>query len=99
LAAIYIFYTIPLTLASTLVAPENLEAIMPEFFHWVNEWWVDFSAVVSGLMQSLIWTAFFASCPVIFKAIANFGSKATSVANAEFKALQYFWWFMLTGKY
>lgn len=27
--------------------------------------------------------------------IANFGSKAESVANAEFKALKYFWWFMV----
>lgn len=27
--------------------------------------------------------------------IANFGSKAESVAKAEFKALQYFWWFMV----
>ena len=31
----------------------------------------------------------------IKQAISHFGSKATSVAQAEFKALQYFWWFMV----
>jgi hypothetical protein len=30
-----------------------------------------------------------------YQSIAHFGSKATSVAEAEFKALQYFWWFMV----
>jgi len=34
-----------------------------------------------------------------FQAIANFGSKATSTANAELKALQYFWWFMVLSAY
>jgi len=33
--------------------------------------------------------------PLTQQTIANFGSKANSVANAEFKALQYFWWFMV----
>lgn len=31
----------------------------------------------------------------MFKSIANCGSNATSVASAEFKALQYYWWFMV----
>jgi len=29
------------------------------------------------------------------KAIANFGSGASSVAQSEFQALQYYWWFMI----
>lgn len=32
-------------------------------------------------------------------AISNFGSGATSVANAEFKALQYFWCFMVLAAF
>jgi hypothetical protein len=31
----------------------------------------------------------------MFKAISNFGSGALSVAQAEFSALQYFWYFMV----
>lgn len=31
----------------------------------------------------------------MFKSIANFGSGAVSVAQAEFNALQYYWWFMV----
>lgn len=37
----------------------------------------------------------FTSCTQRNQTIANFGSGATSVANAEYKALQYFWWFMV----
>jgi Calcium-dependent channel, 7TM region, putative phosphate len=32
---------------------------------------------------------------LLTKAIANFGSKATSDAQAEFSALHYYWWFMV----
>lgn len=31
----------------------------------------------------------------VLQFIAFFGSKATSVAHAEFSALQYYWWFMV----
>ena len=51
--------------------------------------------VVSGFAQSLLWTSFFALCPLFFKMVANSGSNANSVANAELRALQYFWWFMV----
>ena len=40
-------------------------------------------------------TTFFAILPQIFKALANFGSGATSVQEAERHALSYYWWFML----
>ena len=96
LATIYTLYTIPLTLASSLVAPERLAELFPQLADRSDSGAFLAGTLVSGMLSALIWTSFFALCPVIFKAIANFGSKATSHAQAEFKALQYFWWFMLT---
>lgn len=96
LVTIYTLYTIPLTLASSLVAADELREVFPGLSDRSNSRAYEIAQLVSGMLSALIWTTFFALCPVIFKAIANFGSKATSVAQAEFKALQYFWWFMLT---
>jgi Calcium-dependent channel, 7TM region, putative phosphate/Late exocytosis, associated with Golgi transport len=87
----FVFYTVPLTLASQLVNPEAVNKLFPKFVGSV----VQKGGGLSGLITALIWSSFFALCPVIFKSIAHFGSKATSVASAEFKALQYFWWFMV----
>ena len=53
------------------------------------------TAHISGFLQGMVWTVFFHLCPTVFKLLANFGSNATSVANAELKALQYYWWFMM----
>lgn len=95
LAAIYSLYTIPLTLASTLLDPSNLQEVFPILAEWSDRDKFGVTKLISGLLSALIWTTFFALCPIMFKSIANFGSKATSVAQAEFKALQYFWWFMV----
>jgi hypothetical protein len=96
LAAIYVFYTIPLTAASTLVDPTQLDELFPEFDKWSNRLGgLEVTKLVSGFMTALIWSTFFAICPIMFKSIANCGSNATSVASAEFKALQYYWWFMV----
>ena len=95
LGGIYFFYTIPLTLASSIVDSETLDEIFPRLAEWAEARNIQITQLVSGMLSALIWSAFFASCPLIFKAISNFGSKANSVANAEFKALQYFWWFMV----
>lgn len=46
------------------------------------------------LQTERLLTAAFPS-PPLYQTIANFGSKAVSAANAEFTALQYFWWFMV----
>jgi len=51
--------------------------------------------MLSGLVSAFLYTCFFALCPVIFKAIANSGSRATSVQEAEKYALQYYWYFMI----
>ena len=89
---LFVFYTVPLTLASQLVDPEAVSRIFPDLNGAASQ----YGAVLSGLVTASIWSTFFALCPVIFRSVANFGSKSTSVASAEFKALQYFWWFMIT---
>lgn len=89
LAFIYVFYTVPLTAASNLVDAESLDRLFPGLKDF------EMSSLVSGFATALIWSAFFAVCPTLFKSIANFGSRATSVASAEFSALQYYWWFMV----
>lgn len=95
LATIYTLYTIPLTAASEFFSSSQLDTIFPELKDWSHEYGWQLSGVLSGLISAMVYTTFFALCPVMFKAIANFGSKATSVAGAEFRALQYYWWFMV----
>jgi hypothetical protein len=92
LFTIYVFYTIPLQAATSLLDPESLEKAFPGYAQWLeDEPWFD--TVISGLLSGLIFTLFFAVCPVMFKFIANFGSNATSQFDAEYTAMQYFWWF------
>ena len=125
LAFIYVFYTIPITAAKSLVSPQNLEQTLPELHNWMNSTEYINAEIMSGLVSALLCkalatqcflnlhcvltilvyfcsllhflsdTAFFALCPVIFKGIANSGSQATSVQEAEKYALKYYWYFML----
>ena len=91
LLLIYVFYTIPITAAQQLVAPQYL----PGLFEWMGRTsWLS-ADIMSGLVSALLYTLFFALCPVLFKTIANSGSQATSVQEAEKYALQYYWYFML----
>ena len=66
LGAIYFFYTIPLTLAQQLVSPESLSKIFPEIEE-LQERSLLLSNIFSGLIPALVWTAFFAVCPPMFK--------------------------------
>lgn len=91
----FVFYTIPLSLASQLVDPEQLDRLIPSNADIEAVDRIRVAHIMAGLITALIWSTFFALCPVFFKSIANFGSKATSAANTEFKALQYYWWFMV----
>jgi hypothetical protein len=52
-------------------------------------------SVVSGLLSGLLVTLFLSVCPFMFKALANFGSGATSIRQAEYRALRYYWIFIL----
>jgi len=94
LAAIYVFYTFPISAAAAFADPTKLYELWPELENIVNNR-VLFKQILSGIVPALLFTLFFALCPVMFKSIANFGSNATSVAVAEKAALRYYWWFMV----
>lgn len=95
LVFIYVFYTIPITAAQSLVAPQTLQKTLPGLQEWLSQSKYLSAEIMSGLVSALLYTSFFALCPVMFKAIANSGSQATSVQEAEKFALQYYWYFML----
>ena len=87
LALIFVFYTVPLTVVGNLASKENLEALIPGLADIANQnSFVD--RLLQGFIPALLFSLFFALCPVMFKAISNFGSNAISVNQAEFKALQ-----------
>jgi len=94
LGSIYVFYTIPLTFATSLIDASKLNELIPGYEEWVQKS-VIINNIFSGILPALIWTTFFALCPTMFKTIANFGSNAHSVYKAEFKAMQYYWWFLI----
>jgi hypothetical protein len=80
--------------ASTALAPDNLAESFPALRGLrENDF---FRNVLAGLLTGVLWTLFFSICPYIFKSIANFGSGATSVREAEFIATKYYWVFLLT---
>jgi hypothetical protein len=79
--------------ASTALAPANLAQSFPALNGLRNNDF--FRNVLSGFLTGFVWTLFFSICPFIFKAIANFGSGATSLRQAEFIALKYYWVFIL----
>ena len=54
-----------------------------------------FSILTMSFFSGILYTIFFSVCPFIFKALANYGSGASSLQNAEYKALQYYWIFIL----
>lgn len=87
LVVMYVFYTLPLTFISTLVAPEKLEKVIPGLAKLADEN-PFFNRLLQGVVPAILNSLFFALCPVIFKAISNFGSNAISVNQAEYIALQ-----------
>jgi len=95
LAAIYFFYTIPLTAAASYANSENLTSLFPGL--------LDSETVTPDLLSSLfgalIWSLFFSACPIMLRTISNFGSNATSNVEAEFWATKAFWWFMLVSAF
>lgn len=79
-------YTIPLSLTSSLVSSRQLAIWFPN---------VKDVGALSGILTGLLYTGFFSVCPFIFKSLANFGSGATSLRQAEFLAIRYYWIFIL----
>jgi len=97
LGSIYIFYILPLTAVQEWLSPEILQGILPNLDNWLQNEFAKY--IFSGFIPALVWTGFYAVCPPMFKAIANFGSNATSAACAEGSALRYFWWFMIVSAF
>jgi hypothetical protein len=87
LACIFVFYTIPLTFAGALVAPEKLENLFPGIEEAANDN-ILLNNILSGILPAIFYSIFFALCPIMFKTLSNFGSNAVSVNQAEFIALQ-----------
>ena len=81
--------------AKKVVEPSSLQKTMPGLYNWFQQTKYLSADIMSGLVSALLYTTFFALCPVIFKMIANSGSQSTSVQEAEKYALQYYWYFML----
>ncbi|KAL3933647.1 MAG: hypothetical protein SGBAC_010302 [Bacillariaceae sp.] len=80
-----LLYTVPLSLTSTYFSDTAQEA-WPDFPH---------HNLLSGFISGGLYTIFFSVCPFIFKFIANYGSNATSIRQAEVRALRYYWFFIL----
>ena len=79
-------YTIPLSLTSDLFSARQLASWFPG---------LEVHNQISGILTGLLYTVFFSVCPFIFKALANFGSAATSQRHAEYRAIRYYWVFIL----
>lgn len=87
LAVIFVFYTFPLTVIANLANPDNLGKILPGLAELaVENPFVD--RLLQGLVPAILNSLFFSLCPIMFKAISNFGSNAISVNQAEYIALQ-----------
>lgn len=63
----YTFYTIPLTAAAQLVDPQELDAIIPSVKGIEERDRLRLTLLLAGLITALIWSIFFALCPVVFK--------------------------------
>ena len=96
-AVVHIFLTTCYNRAAQkVVEPSNLKTTLPGLHNFLNETAFLSLDLISGLISGLLYTGFFALCPAMFKMIANAGSQATSVQEAEKYALHYYWYFMLT---
>lgn len=87
LSCIFVFYTLPLTIASALIAPEKLNNIIPGIQEAAKNSLI-LNNLLSGILPAFFYSVFFALCPIMFKTLSNFGSNAVSLNQAEFIALQ-----------
>jgi hypothetical protein len=63
LALIYVFYTIPLTVAASLPTAGGLTTIAPRLANWLNSMGIN----ITGLISSVLYSLFFSLCPTMFK--------------------------------
>jgi hypothetical protein len=76
--------------AASLVTPQLFSSV-PYFEQWAKSNPLLTNKNIAGIVQSSLYSLFFALCPLMFKAIANGGSNAPSVVTAEDAAINYFW--------
>ena len=69
----FVFYTVPLTLASQLVDPDSVGRLFPEAASLAKDKSVEITLLLSGLTTALIWSGFFALCPIIFQVCCAYG--------------------------
>jgi len=79
---IYTLYTIPLAAATQLVSPESLENIFPGWNQKFGGLGLTLESL-SGILSAAIYSLFFSMCPLMFKAISNFGSGAVSASQGK----------------
>ena len=96
----YIFWTVPIQFAVSLVDLTQLYGIWPTLKD-VAKNNPFLNRLISGFVPALLFTSFFATAPHIFRALANFGSNAISINQAEFFAMKvslifHFFGFMTT---
>jgi len=89
----HIFMLFLRSIVSSFLAPKSLAESFPGLGHFFDTSLI--GSAFASLLTGVAWTLFFSVCPYIFKSIANYGSGATSVRQAEYFALQYYWFFML----
>lgn len=94
----YVFTPFVLSFFTSLLVPQNLVVALPGFFHWLQEVFGEgVASTISGFLQATLYALFFTFLPMIFLALANFGSNAHSVATSELNALQYLWWYTVVS--
>lgn len=67
LGLMYIFYSFPLTAATALIDPEEFAAIIPAAADIEEGERYEIALLLAGLTSAMIWSTFFALCPVFFK--------------------------------
>ena len=85
--AMYIFWTVPIQFAVSLVDLKQLYAIWPLLRNVAKDN-AFLNRLISGFIPAVLFSSFFATAPHIFRALANFGSNAISINQAEFFAMK-----------
>jgi hypothetical protein len=67
LGLMYTFYTFPLAAATALIDPKEFAAIIPAAANVEEGERYEIALLLAGLVSALIWSTFFALCPMFFK--------------------------------
>lgn len=86
-----VLWTYPYVLLVSATTPERLRNGVLANYPFLSK----YAEIISMMTKSFSMMGLFAVLPQIFKALANFGSGATSILEAERHALFYYWWFMI----